>query len=310
MKKVILGLVAITALISCKKDDDNGNDTTIQEGTFPKEVTYKDENGKVTSKSVQLIEGGKILSFEVEIYNENGTPIRTHKDIITYEGNLIKKIETTGTGDDPNYNFYTETFSYDGTKLVKSVTDYKKVVKTITTNYSYDGDKLTNMVKTEPIQTTENGQRVEGTQYTETNFTYNGDRITVKEKTYTKKPSGLTTDENTSFKIYTVVGGNVVKKETTGVSYKETIEYTYDTKNNPMVSNLTKIILPDYFIEKSRGRNNLLTATITQVRNNQTFVSKEYYEYVYNGKDYPTSEKHFIEENEQKKPAGSTEYKY
>lgn len=309
MKKVILGLVAITALISCKKED-NGNDTTIQEGTFPKEITFKDENGKVTSKSVQLIEGGKILSSEMEIYNENGTPIRTQKDIITYEGNLIKKIETTGTGDDPNYNSFTETFSYDGTKLVKSVTDYKKVVKTITTNYSYDGDKLTNMVKTEPIQTTENGQRVEGTQYTETNFTYNDDRITVKKKTYTKKPSGLTTDENTSFKIYTVVGGNVVKKETTGVSYKETIEYTYDTKNNPMVSNLTKIILPDYFIEKSRGRNNLLTATITQVRNNQTFVSKEYYEYVYNGKDYPTSEKHFIEENEQKKPAGSTEYKY
>lgn len=309
MKKVILGLVAITALISCKKED-NGNDTTIQEGTFPKEITFKDENGKVTSKSVQLIEGGKILSSEMEIYNENGTPIRTQKDIITYEGNLIKKIETTGTGDDPNYNFYTETFSYDGTKLVKSVTDYKKVVKTITTNYSYDGDKLTNMVKTEPIQTTENGQRVEGTQYTETNFTYNDDRITVKKKTYTKKPSGLTTDENTSFKIYTVVGGNVVKKETTGVSYKETIEYTYDTKNNPMVSNLTKIILPDYFIEKSRGRNNLLTATITQVRNNQTFVSKEYYEYVYNDKDYPTSQKHFIEENAQKKPAGSTEYKY
>lgn len=309
MKKVILGLVAITALISCKKED-NGNDTTIQEGTFPKEITFKDENGKVTSKSVQLIEGGKILSSEMEIYNENGTPIRTQKDIITYEGNLIKKIETTGTGDDPNYNSFTETFSYDGTKLVKSVTDYKKVVKTITTNYSYDGDKLTNMVKTEPIQTTENGQRVEGIQYTETNFTYNDDRITVKKKTYTKKPSGLTTDENTSFKIYTVVGGNVVKKETTGVSYKETIEYTYDTKNNPMVSNLTKIILPDYFIEKSRGRNNLLTATITQVRNNQTFVSKEYYEYVYNDKDYPTSQKHFIEENAQKKPAGSTEYKY
>ena len=152
MKKVILGLVAIAALVSCKKED-NGNDTTIQEGTFPKEITYKDENGKIESKVVQLIEGGKILSVEMEIYNENGTSIRTEKDIITYEGNLIKKIETTGTGDDPNYNFYTKTFFYDGTKLVKSVTDYKKIVKTITTTYSYDGDKLTNMVKTEPIQT-------------------------------------------------------------------------------------------------------------------------------------------------------------
>ena len=151
MKKVILGLVAIAALVSCTKED-NGNDTTIQEGTFPKEVTYKNENGKVASKLVSLIEGGKILSSEIEIYNENGTPIRTQKNIITYEGNLIKKRETTGTGDDPNYNSFTETFSYDGTKLVKSVTDYKKIVKTITTTYSYDGDKLTNMVKTEPIQ--------------------------------------------------------------------------------------------------------------------------------------------------------------
>ena len=75
MKKVILGLVAIAALVSCKKED-NGNDSTIQEGTFPKEVTYKDENGKIGSKVVQLIEGGKILSSEMEIYNENGTPIR------------------------------------------------------------------------------------------------------------------------------------------------------------------------------------------------------------------------------------------
>lgn len=310
MKKVILGLVAIAALVSCKKED-NGNDSTIQEGTFPKEVTYKDENGKVASRLVSLIEGGKILSSEMEIYNENGTPIRTQKDIITYEGNLIKKRETTGTGDDPNYNSFTETFSYDGTKLVKSVTDYKKIVKTITTTYSYDGDKLTNMVKTEPIQTIENGQYVEGTKYTETNFTYNGDRITVKEKTYTKKPSGFITDENTSFKIYTVAGGNVVKKEVTySPSLKETVEYTYDTKNNPMVNNLTKIISPDYFINKNRSKNNLLTATTTQVRNNQTFVTKQYYEYVYNGKDYPTSQKHFIEENAQKKPAGSIEFQY
>ena len=89
----------------------------------------------------------------------------------------------------------------------------------------------------------------------ETNFTYNGDRITVKEKTYTKKPSGFITDENTSFKIYTVVSGNVVKEEVTySPSVKETIEYTYYTKNNPMVNNLTKIISPDYFIKKSRGR--------------------------------------------------------
>ena len=76
------------------------------------------------------------------------------------------------------------------------------------------------------------------------------------------------------------------------------------------MNNLTKIISPDYFINKNRSKNNLLTSTTTQVRNNQTFVTKQYYEYVYNGKDYPTSQKHFIEENAQKKPAGSIEFQY
>ena len=55
MRKVILGLVAITALVSCKKED-NGNDTTIQEGTFPKEVTYKDKDGKIIGKSITTID--------------------------------------------------------------------------------------------------------------------------------------------------------------------------------------------------------------------------------------------------------------
>ena len=54
MKKVILGLVAITALVACSKDNGNDNsnsngglnnngDPTIEQETFPKEITYKDK---------------------------------------------------------------------------------------------------------------------------------------------------------------------------------------------------------------------------------------------------------------------------
>ena len=52
MKKVILGLVAITALVACSKDNGNDNsnsngglnnngDPTIEQETFPKEIPIK-----------------------------------------------------------------------------------------------------------------------------------------------------------------------------------------------------------------------------------------------------------------------------
>ena len=93
MKKVILGLVAITVLISCKKEDgtssddsnkngisnnnsnnngsNNNGNTIIEEGTFPKEITHKDKNGIITGKDISLIEGGKVVGQIFEGY-ENG----------------------------------------------------------------------------------------------------------------------------------------------------------------------------------------------------------------------------------------------
>ena len=55
MKKVILGLVAITALVACSKDNGNDNsnsngglnnngDPTIEQETNPKQKTNKDKN--------------------------------------------------------------------------------------------------------------------------------------------------------------------------------------------------------------------------------------------------------------------------
>lgn len=110
--------------------------------------------------------------------------------------------------------------------------------------------------------------------------------------------------------IYTVENGNVVKKEETfNPSRKRTTVYTYDNKNNPKSLNFTKITLPDYFIDEDFSKNNLLTVTETTENNGNTEVSRRSYEYEYNG-DYPTSQKYFIEENGERKPYGSTEYKY
>ena len=116
MKKVILGLVAIAALVSCKKDDDNGGfnnngNPTIKEGTFPKEITFKDKNGAIEAKAVYTIIGGKISGWNWATY-ENGQPKSPQNTIVTYKGELPEKVESPRE---------TETYTYEGNKLVKKV---------------------------------------------------------------------------------------------------------------------------------------------------------------------------------------------
>ena len=304
MKKVILGLVAITALISCKKDDDNGNggfnnngNPTIKEGTYPKEITYKDKNGAIEIKAVYTIIGGKVSGWNWAPY-ENGQPRSPQNTIVTYKGELPEKVESPGE---------TETYTYEGNKLVKKVKVSDDESKE--TIYAYEGNNLSRATKKKLLKAYRGGQ--DATEYKETDFRYEGNLVIVNEKSYVeladKSKINQRVDGTT---IYTVENGNVVKKEETiSPSRKRTTVYTYDNKNNPKSLNFIKITLPDYFIDESFSKNNLLTVTETTENNGNTEVSRRFYEYEYNG-DYPTSQKYFIEENGQKKPTGSVEYKY
>lgn len=302
MKKVILGLVAITALVSCKKDDDNGGfnnngNPTIKEGTFPKEITLKDKNGAIEAKAVYTIVGGKISGWNWATY-ENGQPKSPQNTIVTYKGELPEKVESPGE---------TETYTYEGNKLVKKVevSDYESKE----TIYAYEGNNLSKATEKKLLKAYRGGQ--DATKYKETDFRYEGNLVIVNKKSYVeladKSKINQSVDGTT---IYTVENGNLVKKEETiSPSYKRTTVYTYDNKNNPKSLNFTKITLPDYFIDEDFSKNNLLTVTETTENNGNTEVSRRFFEYDYNG-DYPTSQKYFTEENGQKKPTGSTEYKY
>ena len=299
MKKVILGLVAIAALVSCTKED-NGNDTTIQEGTYPKEVTYKDKDGKIIGGSIYTIEGGKIVAWSYANY-ENGVPKNTKRSIITYNGALPVKVEGSGS---------TETYTYDeSSRLIKRVDVEGN--ETNETTYAYEGGKLSKIVRKETTKTYKNGNEVPAIRYEESDFIYNGNRITVNERHYTEIVADKSkVDEWVETTIYTVENGNVIKKERTdNPSSKLTVEYTYDDKNNPKSHNLTKIISPDYFIDESFSKNNLRTITETTEENGNTEIRRESYEYVYDG-DYPTTVREFKEENNRKELKEITEYKY
>ena len=302
MRKVILGLVAIAALVSCKKDDDNGGfnnngNPTIKEGTFPKEITFKDKNGAIEIKAVYTIVGGKISGWNWATY-ENGQPKSPQNTIVTYKGELPEKVESPRE---------TETYTYEGNKLVKKVEVSDDESKE--TIYTYEGNNLSKATKKKLLKAYRGGQ--DATEYKETDFRYEGNLVIVNKKSYVeladKSKINQSVDGTT---IYTVENGNVVKKEETfNPSRKRTTVYTYDNKNNPKSLNFTKITLPDYFIDEDFSKNNLLTVTETTENNGNTEVSRRSYEYEYNS-DYPTSQKYFIEENGERKPYGSTEYKY
>jgi len=299
MKKVILGLVAIAALVSCKKED-NGNDTYIQDGTYPKEVITKYGNGR-TSKRTYLIEGGKIVGYSSASY-ENDVLKNTRRSIITYNSALPVKVEGPGS---------TETYTYDeSNRLIKRV-----VVEdddTIEATYAYEGGKLSKIVRKEASEALKDGNKVPAIRYVESDFIYNGNRITVNEKSYKEVVADKSkVDEGVETTIYTVENGNVIKKERTdSPSFKVTVEYTYDDKNNPSLNNLIKILNPKHFIEYNSSKNNVLTIVTTYERDRNTEVSKRFYEYEYNG-DYPTTVRKLREENGGNRVLEeTTEYKY
>lgn len=299
MRKVILGLVAIAALVSCKKED-NGNDTTIQEGTYPKEVTYKDKDGKIIGGSIYTIEGGKIVAWSYANY-ENGVPKNTKRSIITYNGALPVKVEGSGS---------TETYTYDeSSRLIKSVD--VEGGETNETTYAYEGGKLSKIVRKQTTKTYKDGNNVPAIRYEESDFIYNGNRITVNEKSYIEVVADKSkVNEEVETTIYTVENGNVIKEEKTyNPSSKLTVEYTYDDKNNPSLNNLFKILNPDHFIEYGNSKNNVLTIVTTNEENGNTEVSKRFYEYNYNG-DYPTTVREFRERDGNKELRKITEYKY
>lgn len=300
MRKVILGLVAIAALVSCKKEDDSP-DTYIQEGTYPKEVTYKDKDGKIIGKSITTIEGGKVVGWSYADY-ENGVLKNTKKRIITYNGALPVKVEGPGR---------TETYTYDeSSRLIKRVA--VEGGKTEETTYAYEGGKLSKIVRKEATETYKDGNTVPAIRYEESDFIYNGNRITVNERHYKEVVADKSkVDEGVETTIYTVENGNVIKKERTDdPSFKVTVEYTYDGKNNPSLNNLTKILNPDHFIEYYNSKNNVLTNVTTYERNGNPEVSRRFYEYDYNG-DYPTTVRQYREENGGNRVLQeTTEYKY
>ena len=300
MKKVILGLVAIAALVSCKKDDD-GTDTKIQEQTFPKEITYKDKNGNITMKSVYTIVGGKIAGWSWTSYENEQE--KSENTIINYKGDLPEKELSPGQ---------TETYTYEGNKLIKKIKErvLEEGIRKTETTYTYEGNNISKIIEKKASKVYWNHNLVEATSFEASDFQYNGNLIVVNKTGYDELADKTKLNQVVSTVIYTIENGNLAKEEVTiSPSHKVVTEYTYDSKKNPKLIDIQKILFPDYFTKNNFSKNNILTITETITKNGNTEIRRSSYEYLYNG-DYPTTVREFREENNRKELRRITEYKY
>ena len=316
MKKIMACLAAMAALVGCSKSDDNGGGISISEGTFPKKIVHKAENGNISYEITNNVQGEKVLSTTSISYKRDGSIESKILISFSYEGDYPKEATYKRSKTNGENENYTETYSFVDGKLIQK---YDNSDRATTTTYSYHNDgKLAKVLVEKPGKSTLNGQIIEKIYVTETDYMHTGNVITATEKRYFKDTQGNKLDGNTSLTTYTYTfeNENLIKVTESTTEYYSTTEYTYDEKNNPLFQNFTKLMDPEYFNDAKNSKNNILTRKTTDKYNynNSTIVNEHVYEYTYADNNYPLTEKVFRKRTEngvEKKELGeTTEYAY
>ena len=318
MKKIMACLAAMAALVGCSKSDDNEGGISISEGTFPKKIAHKAENGNISYEITNNVQGEKVLSTTSISYKRDGSIESKILISFSYEGDYPKEATYKRSKTNGENENYTETYSFVDGKLKNTTLKHDTNPRaTTTTTYSYHNDgKLAKVLVEKPRKSSLNGQIMEDIYVTETDYTHTGNVITATEKRYFKDTQGNKRDENTSLTTYTFENENLIKKTENSTEYNSTTEYTYDGKNNPLFQNFKKLIDPDYFNDAKNSKNNILTRKITTKYNynNSTIVNEYVYEHTYADNNYPLTEKVFDKTTEngvEKKELGEiVEYTY
>jgi len=204
MKKIMASLVAIAALVGCSKSDDNGGGISISEGTFPKKIVHKAENGNISYEITNNVQGEKVLSTTSISYKRDGSIESKILISISYEGDYPKEATYKRSKTNGENENYTETYSFVDGKLKTTIKKYDNSDRATTTTYSYHNDgKLAKVLFEEPGNAGQNGQIEKITFVTETDYTHIGNVTSAAEKRYTKDAQGNKRDGNTSLTTYT-----------------------------------------------------------------------------------------------------------
>ena len=309
MKRILLSLLAVAMLAACSKSDDNGNDSA---NLLVKKITAKNENGKLEKVITLTYEGGRPVSHSITDYVNGVQTGTTQVTTFQFDGRFLKQAKRENAGIDN----YVQNFTYENGKLVAETEKYEGDHRNYTYQYSYTGNQLKSVLRSEPTTIYVNGGTQSATYYREKQFTYSGNTVIEVTTRYEKDLNGAvvtSTSYSTNTTTYTISDGNVVKVVDES-EYSTTIkEYTYDTKRNPY-HYMTNFVEPSptSFLYADNGKNNVLTYKNTY-EPKTTGTKRETlrtYEYTYNAAGFPTIVKQYKEANGAREFQGTKEYEY
>ena len=141
MKKIMTCLAAMAALVGCSKSDDNGGGISISEGTFPKKIVHKAENGNISYEITNNVQGEKVLSTTSISYKRDGSIESKILISFSYEGDYPKEATYKRSKTNGENENYTETYSFVDGKLKNTTLKHDTNPRaTTTTTYSYHND--------------------------------------------------------------------------------------------------------------------------------------------------------------------------
>ncbi|CEN51105.1 conserved exported hypothetical protein [Capnocytophaga canimorsus] len=152
MKRFILSLFTLSLIVSCSKDNNNGEQPNQETMLLPKQVverytiTERDQHGveteveKVKESNYEII-GNKIVGGTFNSFKNNKKE-DSSKLIVIYENELLKNFINVNLK--TNEESSKSTYKYDSGKLVEKVEEWltNSGKNSNTNTYKYSGDKL------------------------------------------------------------------------------------------------------------------------------------------------------------------------
>lgn len=289
MKKIFLGLLALSLTISCGKNENTQSSTQEESFVFPKKTIHEYnvpiyENGQRKeivriSETNFEIANDKVLSITRKDYikGKENEISSTDTQIITYENDLPKSVITTDLK--TNKLKRKQIYQYQDGKLVEMLTQHYDPNGLKIYSYEYQGDKL---VKKQ--------EKDENRVYSENTYTYVSDTQIIEEQT-SYIPNNGTIDAIKEKRTYTLdAQKRVVKRIIQRENNTETAEFQYDDKKNFNYNSFLSKIFPDFFVNENLMKNNLTLMKEKNTDSNGLSERIQNNQYQYNEKGYPTLE--------------------
>jgi len=265
---LLLGVIVLTSLSSCKKE--------AKEGVYTPEMKIQRVYYSSTYTEKYLSESwnwdGKLLK-SIDHYFTSGNLSWTEN--FTYDGKRLVRV-------DDYVNSEYVTYSYDG-KLLKSAEYYYKSSLASSTAYTYDNGKLSKMVITDygSKKSKKDGHLQNAV------LPLQSEVVEVVSKFIAKASANRTEKDIDVFTLqFTWDGDNVSKLIVTQEGNMGTAALQYDSKNNPL-KGFHNLYSDTYESDgiMNWSKNNVTKEIVTETDGENNVLD---YTYQYNDNDYPT----------------------